>query len=43
MGTTLNITNLGGNEKRPPLKAEAVSFSELSTTTGEFKVGLKFG
>lgn len=42
MGTTLNITNLGGNEKRPPLRAEAVSFSELDATSGEYKVGLKF-
>ena len=30
MGTKVNITNLGGNEKRPPLKAEAVSFAELT-------------
>ena len=42
MGTKVNITNLGGNEKRPPLKAEAVSFAELDPTSGEFKVGLKF-
>ena len=41
-GTTLNITNLGGAEKNPPLKAEAVSFSELGAETGEFKIGLKF-
>ena len=40
-GTTLNITNLGGAEKNPPLKAEAVSFSELGAETGEFKIGLK--
>tara|TARA_B100000925_G_scaffold291590_1_gene280245 strand:+ start:1314 stop:2294 length:981 start_codon:yes stop_codon:yes gene_type:complete len=42
MGTKVNITNLGGNEKRPPLKAEAVSFAEIDELSGEYKVGLKF-
>ncbi len=42
MGTTLNITNLGGAAKNPPLKAKAVSISELGMETQEFKIGLKF-
>ncbi|MAW07309.1 MAG: hypothetical protein CME61_03390 [Halobacteriovoraceae bacterium] len=41
-GTKLNITNLAGKEKVPPIKAESVSFAVLDESTGEFKVGVKF-
>ena len=41
-GTTLNITNLGGSEKKPPIKAEIASLALLSEDSNEFKIGVKF-